>query len=157
MHRAHVFDIDRRAFLRLERDILDVLHALDVTAAAHVELGGTHFENLSTHVAVGHADFVHDLVEGDAVGQKLVRVEVHLVLFHETTDRRHFRNALYGFQRIAQVPVLEGAQFGEIVFAGPIHQRVFEHPPDARGVWADDGIDSFGQHPAHGAQILNDA
>ena len=55
------------------------------------------------------------------------------------------------------MPVLKGAQFGEIVFAGLIHERVFVDPAHARGVRADDGIHALGQHAAHGVEVFDDS
>ena len=107
MHRADVFHINRCAVLRFERDVLDVGDALDVAASPDVILGRADFKNLSAHIAVGHTDFVDDLVERNAVGGQLVRVEVNLVLLHETADGRDFGDTLHRFKRVAQIPVLE--------------------------------------------------
>ena len=157
MHRADVLHIDRRALLRLEWDVLDVLDLFDVAATAHVILSRTDFKNPSAHVAVGPADFVHDFVEGDAVGRQLVRVEVHLILLHEAADRRDFGNSFHRFERVTKVPILEGAQFGEVVLPGFVDKRVFVNPAHARRVRSNLWVDAFGQHAAHGAQVFDDA
>ena len=53
------------------------------------------------------------------------------------------------------MPILNGPQLGQVVFAALVHERVFKHPAHPRGIGADDGVDALRQRPAHGAQILN--
>ena len=144
MNGADVLHIDRRALLRFKRDVLDVLDTLNVAAPPHVKLGGADLEDFSAHVAVGHADFVHDFADGDAVGGELVRIEVHLILLHEAADGRYFRNPFHGFERETQVPVLEGAQLGEVVLPRLVHERVFKDPAHAGRVRADYRVHAFG-------------
>ena len=110
MNGADIFDIDRRAVDDFERNVLDVGDAFDVAASAHVILGRADLENFSAHIAVGHADFVHDVAERNAVGDEFVRIEIDLVLLDEAADRRDFGHAFDRFERVTQMPVLERAQ-----------------------------------------------
>ena len=54
------------------------------------------------------------LLEGDVVGPELDRIHLHLVLAHEAADAGHFGDAGDGLQLVAQVPVLDRAQPGEV-------------------------------------------
>ena len=153
---ADIFYKNWRAILGFQGDILDVLNTFDVAAPAHVVFGGGDLEDLSAHVAIGHADFVDDFIQGDAVGQQFVWIDVHLVLLYETAHGRDLGNPFDGFKSIAQVPVLQRAQFGKVMFAGFIHESVLENPADAGSIRPDDGIHTVGQHAANGSEVFDD-
>ena len=110
--------------------------ALDVAAPAHVILRRRDLEDLPADVAVAHLDRAHDVGQRDVVGDERVRIEIDLVLLHEAADGRDFGDALHRFERVAQIPVLDRAQLGEIVFPGVIDQRVFVDPAHAGRVRA---------------------
>ena len=75
----------------------------------------------------------------------------------EAADRRHFGYALDRFEGVTQMPVLERAQFSEVVLAGLVHQRVFENPAHSRGIRANHWVHAFGQHAAHRTEVFDDA
>ena len=129
----------------------------DVAAAADVILGGSDFENFPADIAVTHLDRVDDVAERNAVSDKFVWIEIDLVLLYEAADRRDFGNAFHGLERVTQIPILNRAQFGEVVFSGVIDERVFVNPADAGGVRADDRIHAFGKRAAHRIEIFNHA
>ena len=78
--------------------------------------------------------FADDFRERNAVSEQLIRIEIDLVLLHEAADGRDLGNAFYRLEGITQIPILERAQLGQIVFPGLIDERVFEDPADAGGV-----------------------
>ena len=148
--------IDRRAVYDLQHNVFNVRHVLDVAASAHIILRGGDLEDLSAHVAVAHLDGGYHIRERNVVGHERVRIEIDLVLLHEATDGRDFRHAFHRFQRIAQVPVLQRTQLGEIVFAGVVHEGVFIDPAHAGRIRANHRIDAFGQRSTHRVQIFDD-
>ena len=54
-----------------------------------------------------------DLRQREAVGLQFLRIDDDPVLLDEAADRRHLGNALGLGELIAQIPVLDRAQFGE--------------------------------------------
>src|SRR5213076_3042646 len=93
VHGPNIADVNRDAAVDFKGNALDVFDRFDVTAAADVVLRGTDFENFAAHVAVGHADFGNDIAERDAERGEFIRVEVDLVLLHESADGRDFGDA----------------------------------------------------------------
>ena len=101
--------------------------------------------------------FVDHVGERDAVGEQRVGIEIDLVLFYEAADRRDFRNPFYRRKGVTQIPILNGAQLRQVMFAGIIDQRVLVDPAHACGVGSDHRIHAFRQRAAHRIQIFNDA
>src|SRR5438874_9171698 len=61
MDRANVLDVNRRAFVHFQHDVLDVSDRSDVAASADVVLGCGDFERLSADIAVAQPDRVNDI------------------------------------------------------------------------------------------------
>jgi hypothetical protein len=141
----------------LQRDVLDVGQAPEVAAAPDEVLGRGHLEDLAADIVVRALDPGDDVGERDAVGRELVRVEVDLVLLHEAADRGHLGDALHRLEGVPQVPVLQGAELGQAVLAGVVHQGVLIDPADAGRVRPDDGVDALGQGAPDGVQVLDHA
>src|SRR5581483_3316919 len=155
VHRADIFDVNRRAVHRAERNIFNVGEALDVSAPTDVEFGRPDREDLAPNVVVRPADFVHHVGDGDTVGQELVRIEIDLVFLDEAADGRDLGHARHRLEGIAQMPVLNRAELGQVMFAGLVRQGVFVDPAHAGGVRADDGVDAFRQRAADGIEIFD--
>src|SRR5581483_10260674 len=156
MDGRYIFQIDWRAILDFEHDVLDVLDLFDVAAATDVILGGGDLECFAAHIGIAHLDRVDDVAERDVVSDQRVGIEIDLVLLHESADRRDFRHAFDCGKRVTQVPILNRTELGQIVFARVINQRVFVNPADRSRVRADHGIHTLGERPAHRIQILDD-
>ena len=88
---------------------------------------------------------------------QLIGIDVHLVLPHETAERRHVRHAGYGLQIVAQIPVLIAAQVRQALLAGGIDQGVLEYPSDAGGVRTQFGLDALRQTRQHGREVFERA
>ena len=95
-----------------------------------------------------------DLGEGELVGGQLVGVHHHLVLFDEPADAGHFRHPGHGLELVAQVPVLDAAQLGQVMFAGGVFQGVFKDPAHPGGVGAQGGVDRRGEFAPDIVEIL---
>ena len=63
------------------------------------------------HVGVAVGDRGHDLRQREAVGLQFLRIDDDLVLLDETADGCNLGYALGLCQLIAQIPVLDRAQF----------------------------------------------
>ena len=85
----------------------------------------------------------------------MVGIHRHLVLLDEAADGGDFRHAFDRGQLVAQIPVLHGAQFGQVAVGGI--ERIHEGPADAGGVRAEAGRDALRQLPAQAAEIFEHA
>src|SRR5438132_6253546 len=90
-----IFQINRRAVLDFENNVLDVLDLLDVAAAANVILGRRDFEDLAAYVGIAHLDRADDVAERDVVSNERVWIEVDLILLNEAADRCDLGDAFY--------------------------------------------------------------
>ena len=121
-----------------EGDLLDVLDRLDVAPAAHHDLATGELEQAALDVVVGAAHALHHLLDGDPERGHAVGVEIDLVLFDEPPHAGDLGHPGHAGQGVAHEPVLDGAQRGQVVAAGVVHQGIGEHPADPGGVRADD-------------------
>ena len=140
---ADVGDAHRRAVLRLEDEVFDVLPAAQIAAAAHHVFGLGHFQRAAADVAVGIADHLGDAHQRDAVNLEFRRVDRDLVLLHEAADARHLGHPRRLGQLVAQIPVLQGAQLGQRLVLG--QHGVLVDPADPGGVRAKRRRDAFRQ------------
>jgi len=85
----------RRSLVDLQRDVLNVCNALDVTVAAHEIFGGGDFESFAANVCVARLDLRDHVGEWDAIREQFVGIKIGPVLFDEAPDRRNFRNPFY--------------------------------------------------------------
>ena len=108
MHSGDVLQINRRPVLDFEDNVLDVLDFLNVATAAHVIFRARDLENFAADIGVAHFDGVNHLGERNVVSNERVWIEIDLVLFYETTDRRDFGHALHGRKRVTEIPILNG-------------------------------------------------
>src|SRR5438874_13682883 len=149
MHSGDVLHINRRSVLHFEDNVFDVLDFFYVAAPADEILSRRNLERFSADIGVAHLDGINHLGERNVVSNERVWIEIDLILFYETTDRRDFGHAFHGREGVTEIPVLNRAQLREIVFAAVIHQRVLINPADAGRVRTDDRIHAFGQRTAH--------
>ena len=130
-----VADQHRRALVGLDHQAFNIVLAAQVALAAHHVLGLGHFHHAATYIPIGVADHLGDLHQRNAIGAQFHRIDSDLIGLHEATNRSDFRHAMGLGQLIAQIPVLDRAQFGEGLVLG--QQRVLIHPADAGGVRPD--------------------
>ena len=112
-----VFQIDRRAVHGFDCDQLQVLRASDEADAAQDELGSIFLHGLAADVEIRVLDRREHLHHGHIRRTHLVRGEFDLILLHESPDAGDFRDALDAGKLIADIPILHGAELGEIVTA----------------------------------------
>ena len=127
---------------RRDDDLLEVLERAGVAAAAHHVLGAAELDEPRPGLDVAAAHRLGDALDRDAVRAQPHRVDVHLVLLLVAADGGDLGHAGDGLEVVAQVPVLQRAQFGEAALAGLVDERVLEDPAEAERVGAELGLDS---------------
>ncbi len=109
-----VAHLDRRAFLLADDDLLEVLDRLDESDAADEKLDAVFLQHLRADIDVRLPHGLIDIEERDPMRAQFVRVNVDLILLHEAADARDFAHAFDGVDLVAQIPVLDAAQFREV-------------------------------------------
>ena len=154
-HLADVPDHDRGAFLvRPHHDILNIRDVFDVAQAPDHVFGPGLFDDRAAHVVVGTHDGVLDLGQRDAVGGQSVGVHHHLVGLDEAADAGHFGHAGHGLELVAQVPVLDAAQLGQVMLAGGVFHHVLKDPAHPGGVGAQGRGDFLGELVADEVEVF---
>ena len=98
-----------------EGHLADVVDGFDVAPAADHEFLLCQLNEPSAHIPVAALHGLLDAGDRDAVGPQLQRVNRDLVLAHETADRRDFGDARDSGQLKPEEPVLERAQFAQVM------------------------------------------
>ena len=93
----------------------DVFQGLDIAQAPNHELLLGEFEGARAHIAVACLNGGADSGDRNVVGAQFFRVDGDLVLADKTADARHLGDAGHGRQFVFQVPVLDRAQFAQVV------------------------------------------
>jgi hypothetical protein len=107
------------------RDLLEILHALHVRAAADHVLVLGQLDDGAADVVVRPLHGHHHVAERKVVRLQLLRVDDDLVLLDEAADRRDLRHPLDAAQRVAEVPILKASQRREVLARG--HQFLSGH------------------------------
>ncbi len=74
--------------------------------------------------------------------QQAVWIQLDLILTNETADGRDFRDPRHGLKRIANLPVLQASQIGQVEVMAAINQQILIDPTGSRGVGSDDRMDA---------------
>ena len=153
LHVAHVADSDRRpVLLGPQADLLDVVDPLDVAPSPHHVLTPGELDDPAANLLVAHPNALDDAVDRDVIGEQLVRIDRHLVLLDVSADGGHLGHAGNSPDLILDVPVLERAQLGQGVPAGPVDEDVLKAPADTGRVGPElrrDACRQLAGHPAH--------
>src|ERR1051325_7660525 len=88
------------------------------------------------------------------MSEECIWINIDLVLLHEPTHRCDLSYTFHGFEDIAKIPVLNGAQLRQIKFASIIDEGVLVNPADSSRVWTDSGIHTFWKRTANGIEIF---
>ena len=117
-----------------ERNRAEVIERFQIAADAHHVLGLAQLQHRAAGFAIRVLDRTDHFGVADVVGAQPIRIEHHLILFDHAADRGNLGDVGQGLQFVFEKPILQRAQFGQIVFTGAIHQRVFVNPADTRRV-----------------------
>ena len=80
----------------LPREHFKIGERAQIAQSANHVLGAVHVEHVAAHFVGTLADAIDDGGRGDAIREELLRIEIHLVLAHESADARYFRDTGYG-------------------------------------------------------------
>ena len=132
-----------------------------VAAPADHVLGAAELDQPPADVVVAGADRLHHLRDAGCCSV-CSRFGSTLTWYWRTKPPRGATSATPGtaLQVIAQIPVLDGAQFGQAVLAGRVDQRVLKDPADAGGVRPQFGLHALreaGQDAATGTRACASA
>ena len=157
-HAADVLDANRNAtWAGRQHDFSDIVDRLRISTAAHHVFGAAQFHQPSAHIVIPGAHGIGDLCDRDVIGLQAIRVDVHLILANEATQRRHLSHAWNRAQLIAEEPILQGPQLRQIALTGGVDQRVLEDPADAGCVRTKLGVDTLRKPRQHTGQIFERA
>ena len=140
-----------------QNDLFEVFWFADIPPTAHHVFGSVELEDASANVVVRHLDGLHDVVERDPIGQKLVRLDLDLILLHVAPERSDVGHAGHSPQPVADGPVLQGSQLLEVQPVRAVDHGVLVRPAYAGGVRAEDGSDSRGKLAGQSVHVLEDA
>src|ERR1700731_2290002 len=130
---------------------------MNIAEAANHVVGSRHFEHASTDFPVAIADLVDHRFQRDLEREQPIRIELNLVLLYEAAYRGYLRNAGHGFERIADIPILQAAEIGETLSMALIDESIFIHPARAGRVRSDHGIDASGKLASNLLQVFQHA
>ena len=147
----------RTSLVDADRNALYVGNRAYIAATTNHVLGLSHLDEAPADVAVRSHDCIADLAQGNLIPEQCIRVDLDLVLPDESTDRRDFGDTGHGLQRIAEIPVLQGTEFGEIMAAAPVHQGVLVDPANAGRIRPEGRRDVVGYPVADVVQVLQDS
>ena len=86
-----------------------------------------------------------------------VRFQHDLVLLDHSADAGDLGNAGNRLELVAQEPVLQAAQSGKVVPAGPVDERIFVDPPHTGCIGPKRARDAIGQAVLHLVEIFEHA
>src|SRR5665647_987926 len=101
----------RHAALVFHHDLLEIGEVLDVAASAHHEFGFGEFDGAAADVDIARAQRVANFRQCDAERLQPARVDHHAVLLDEAADAGDLGDALRLGEAVADVPILDAAQF----------------------------------------------
>ncbi len=143
---GHIANINgSSALVRAHRNHLNVGDVLDVAQTPNHILPAGKFHHAPTYVVVATANGVDDPVHRQVVSKQSIRIQIHLILLNKAAHTGHFGNPRHRFQPVTHIPVLERAQLGKVMLAGPINQSVFERPTHPGCVRSESWCDSLGK------------
>ena len=110
LDRSHVLQVDGRAVLCFEDDVLHVRDRFNETETAHVGLFPSLDDEVAPCVRVVVLESLEDFLKGDPVFQETVGVHEHVVLFYETAKTVHLVDTGHGPQLRRDDPILNRAK-----------------------------------------------
>ena len=154
----HIAQQDRCAVrINADRYAFKIGNSLQVTLAAHHEFRLAHLDQPAANIIIGALNGMLHSGQRNAVFSQRIGIDFHLILFDKTAHRSDFRYAIHSLQGITHIPVLNRAQFGQIMLAGLIDQGIFIHPAHAGRIRPERRGDAGRQSSGHIIQILQHA
>src|SRR5258707_15652662 len=98
---------------------------MQIAEATNHVFRSAHFKQASTDFIRTGSNSFDDRRERDSVSPKFVRIDVDLILAHESANRGYLGHSWNRLKFISQRPILKAAQFGQNGLMGVVHQGVF--------------------------------
>src|ERR1700678_443036 len=92
LDRAQIPHENRRAVMRTDHDVSDIVEVLDQTKAAHDGPGTVLGDDIAAHMRIAGLHRAHHGAESKAGRAQPVGIDVDLVLLYRATDARYFGN-----------------------------------------------------------------
>jgi hypothetical protein len=131
-----------------ERDVFEIGGGFCVTAAAHHVLAAGEFDQAAADIVVAAAHGGDHFRNRHAVSGQAVGVYLDLILANETAERGDFGDSGDRLEMIAEIPILDGAELGQVragLEARATDQSILEDPADAGGIGAEFGVHALRQ------------
>ena len=149
---------DRGPIRRCTHDnVLDVRERFEVAQPAHHVFALGQLDDHGADVGVRILDRCHHGGNRDAVAEQLGRVEIDLVLFLESAQRRNLGDTWHCRECIPEIPVLNAAQIRQTLPPSRVLECVLIHPPQAGRVWPEGGCHVRGKLAFDSAQVFEHA
>ena len=104
-----MLDEDRGVFANGDDCLVDVVNVLNVACSAEEIFHTVDSEVAGANFLVRLADGIDNLCEGYLLCSEFLRIDIDLVLFLEAADGGDLGDAICGKQRVADLPILDGA------------------------------------------------
>ena len=158
LDRRYVAQRDRNAAAhRAQRDRPEIVEVAEIARGTHHIFGFAHLDDRAARFLVGGLDCAHDLGVSHAERCHPVRFQHDLVLLDHSADAGDLGNAGNRLELVAQEPVLQAAQSGKVVPAGPVDERIFVDPPHTGCIGPKRARDAIGQAVLHLVEIFEHA
>ena len=150
----HVAQQKRRAALGAEHDLLDILDAGEIAAAADHEFGFGKLDGAAADIHVAGAHRAGDVGQRQTCAFKQKRIDDDRILPHEAAHRCDLGDAIGARNGEADLPVLQRAELGEVQLRG--FQRILIDPADAGRIRPERRRHAVGQAFGRRTQIFED-
>ena len=102
-------------FLVSDHRVLDVVHVLDQTHFAHVDLLQAGFDEAAAGIGVVVGELLLHLADAEAVGDQLVGIDANLIFARGAAEAGHIHDVGNGLEVLLDHPVFERLQLHHVV------------------------------------------
>src|ERR1017187_3380836 len=106
---------ERRAVLRQNHGILDIVNIPHQTHFPNIDLLQTGFDEASTSIGVVVGDLLLHLADAEAVGDQLVWVDANLVFARGSAETGNIHDVGNGLEILLHHPVFNGLQLHDVI------------------------------------------
>lgn len=125
--------------------------SLDASWSATHEFGFPNLHKPNADAVIAPLDGRLHSLQRHAIGQKLIAIYDHPVLFYKAANGGHFRDSWRPGEFIAEKPVLDGTQLSQVV---PVaYEDALVDPSHTGGARPEEGRDAFRQPARTGNNI----
>ncbi len=123
-HGADIFDAQRRAVLRFDDRVFDVLDVGNQADGAHVDLLQAGFDEAPAGIHVVIRQLLFDLPDGQAIGDQPARIDSDLIFPRDAAEADNIHHVGHGLELFFKRPVFERLQLHQVILRISAFQRV---------------------------------